>query len=74
MGEKIAHLTVEDGYLVLDKPLEPVVAMDVSLKGVKSNRLKLLFQGDNLMFTTCDTDEGTRFILLFMGPSRYIDW
>lgn len=65
-GEEIAHLTVEDGYLVLDNPLEPVVAMDVSLKGVKSDRLKLLFQGDNLMFTTRDTDEGTRFILLFM--------
>jgi len=64
--EEIAHLTVEDGYLVLDNPLEPVIAMDISLKGVKSDQLKLLFQGDNLMFTTRDTDEGTRFILLFM--------
>lgn len=65
-GEEIAHLAVEDGYLVLDNPLEPVIAMDISLKGIKSDQLKLLFQGDNLMFTTRDTDEGTRFILLFM--------
>lgn len=62
-----AFLSVEDGYLVLDNPVEVVTAMDVMLEGVSSEQIELLLPTDDYMYATRDTEKGVRFILLRMN-------
>lgn len=62
-----SFLSVEGGYLVLDNRKEPVTAMDISLKGVKSSQIELLLSKSDFIYTARDTKEGVRFILLSMN-------
>lgn len=65
--EHSARLSVEDGYLVLDNPLEMVTGMDVVLEGVSCEQIELLLPEDDYMYVARDTEKGVRFILLCMN-------
>lgn len=62
-----AFLSIEDGYLILDNPVEVVTAMDVILEGVSSEQIELLLPKDDYMYVTRNTEKGVRFILLRMN-------
>lgn len=64
-----AFLSVEDGKLVIDNPVEPVMDLDIILKNVTSKQLELLLPTDNYLYMIRDIEGGVRFILVWMnGP------
>lgn len=67
--EPAAFLSVEDGKLVIDNPVEPVMDLDIILRNVTSKQLELLLPTDNYLYMTRDIEGGVRFILVWMnGP------
>lgn len=61
-----AFLSIENGKLMIDNPVEPIMDLDITLKGVSSKQVELLLPTGNYLFTTRDVKEGVRFVLVCM--------
>ena len=55
-------LSIEKGNLVLDA-LEAVSAMDISLKNVKANQIRMLLSNADFQIISQDVHDGSRFII-----------
>lgn len=64
-----ASLSIEDGKLVINNPVEPVMDLDITLKNVTSKQLELLLPADSYLYKARDIEGGVRFILVCMNGS-----
>lgn len=62
----VAFLSVENGMLMINNPVEPIMDLDITLKGVNSKQVELLLPTGNYLYTTRDVKEGIRFVLVCM--------
>lgn len=68
-GGMAATLRVEEGKLMVDNLVEPVMDLDITLKNVTSKQIKLLLPEAKYLYRTRDVEGGVRFVLVCMDGS-----